>query len=164
MILMNVPVESYQRWLSFWGHPANIDSDTQKQLIEAHLRKVALTVPLIEAGFGLGLLFPQTRPLATLMAVGMHCFILFWLTKVGHEKSPTIGPWNFVMMLTTVALFWSCDSPQSWDILIGDHCLTHMLVLLLFTLMPTLGLFNRLRSDVEPRTLVRQTRIWVSRH
>lgn len=102
----------------------------------------ACLVPFWEAGVGVGLLFPQYRPAAMLAAAVMHGFILLCFSSLGRGTHRTIWPWNITMLATTVVLFWQAGSPM--DILIGQGSLFHWLVLLLFTCLPVLGLFNRI--------------------
>ncbi|MBT9586299.1 hypothetical protein IV102_23355 [bacterium] len=106
----------------------------------------AYAVPFLEAGLGLGLLFPHYRPLSVLAAVGMHCFILVCFSSLGRSTHRTIWPWNITMMLTTIALFTACEGVSLADIAVGQGSAFHWLVLALFALLPTLGLFNRLEN------------------
>lgn len=107
-------------------------------------RCLAYLGPIVEAGLGLGLLFPQFRQLSILAAVAMHGFILVCFSRFGRGTHATIWPWNITMALTTVVLFGSSPGVGPLDILVGQGTAFHWLVLLLFSLLPILGLWNRL--------------------
>ena len=112
--------------------------------IQGPIMSLGYAVPLIEAGFAIGLLFPKFRMASLLAAVVMHCLILLCFSRLGHKSHGTIWPWNFSMMLTSISLFWKTDQVHAVDILVGQHSLFHLTILLVFTIMPSLGLFNLL--------------------
>ena len=143
-MLLKIPLVAYQRWFRFWGQQLAEDPESQSRQVTEKIRKYAFIVPLVEASIGVGLLFPLTCSIAMVLAIAMHCFILLWVAAVGPKKCPTIGPWNIGMLLTTATLFWGADSHGCWDILLGSHCGTHLMVLFVFMLLPALGLFNLL--------------------
>lgn len=139
-LLNKIPQPAYQKLSSF----LSLAPGDRNQALSRYVAIFARAVPVIEAAFAIGLLFPATRTLAIFSAVFMHCFILTWIWAVGPQTCPTIGPWNFCMMLTTVTLFWGSGSQGCWDILVGQQSITHLLVLGVFFLLPTLGLLNLL--------------------
>jgi len=107
-------------------------------------RWLAYLVPFVEGGLGFGLLFPQFRLISTAAALGMHAFILVCFSRWGRGTHATIWPWNITMALTTVVLFGSAPGVGPLEILIGQGSALHWLTLLLFSLLPILGLWNRL--------------------
>ncbi|MBN9415285.1 MAG: hypothetical protein J0I12_07580 [Candidatus Eremiobacteraeota bacterium] len=104
--------------------------------------RVSYAIPFVEAALGLGLLFPVTRGISILGALGMHAFILLCFSRWGHKTHREIWPWNAAMALNNVLLF-GFSSSSALDILWGSH-LWHRLLLLLFAVLPVLGFWNRL--------------------
>jgi hypothetical protein len=96
-------------------------------------------IPPLEAALGLGLLFPASRPWAILGATLMHLFILACFCGPGHKTHREIWPWNVAMLLNNFALFAFTPQVGPWQIL-GSH----PLILAVFALLPSLGLYNRL--------------------
>jgi predicted DCC family thiol-disulfide oxidoreductase YuxK len=115
-----------------------------RQLPES-FRQIAIIfgifVPFFEIGTGIGLLINKTRPYAILGVIAMHIFILYSLGPFGHNWAPSVWPWNIVMMLLVVVLFWKTnDSLQ--DILWVRNFSFQKIILILFGIMPLFSFFN----------------------
>lgn len=141
-ILDRVPARTYKRLPAILGLNPPGGTRARSLVIQGYVRNLALMVPLIEAGFALGLLHPITRPLALLAAVAMHSLILYCISPAGHHY-PTVRPWNVCMLLTSCVLFYN-SSVGPADVLVGNHSGIHFAVLLLFSFLPVLGLWNQL--------------------
>jgi hypothetical protein len=62
-------------------------------------------VPVLEAAFGVGLLFPRVRKFAVAGAIGMHAFILASIGPWGHNYNSVVWPWNLAMVSFLLILF-----------------------------------------------------------
>lgn len=99
-------------------------------------------IPFVEMGMGIGLLFARTRNLTVLIAIGMHLSILCALGPFGHNWGIAIWPWNIIMIVFDLLLFWKVKSFSFKDVFWIRDSIFHKIVLLLFGIMPFLSLFN----------------------
>ena len=100
--------------------------------------------PLVEAGIGVGLL-TRYRNWAVILALGMHAFILFCIGPLGHDWNTVVWPWNVAMAAFVVLLFWRTGDISPKKILLLSRrrpSYLHAVVLVLFAVMPLLGLFG----------------------
>lgn len=69
-----------------------------------------------ETGTGVLALFPRTRKLAALTALGLHLGILLDLSPVGHNWNQAVWPWNVALAFSGLALIatWKEAPLQSW--------------------------------------------------
>lgn len=105
--------------------------------------KMGKLAPWGEAALGVGMLFPGTRDVCLLASLGMHAFILLCFSSLGHRTHGEIWPWNLSMGLANFILFWNTPGVSAASILWGQGSAPHLLALLLFGLLPVLGLLNK---------------------
>jgi uncharacterized membrane protein YphA (DoxX/SURF4 family) len=99
----------------------------------ASLEWLAWLAPVIESGIALGLLLPRTRRIAVCLAIVMHAFILASIGPFGHRHNSVVWPWNIVMAVLVVQLFWRGEGP-------GIRLPFQKAVLVLFGILPALSL------------------------
>ena len=75
------------------------------------LPPLAYVIPVMEFATGLGLLSVRARPVAVILALVMHLFILTCLGPWGLDWNSVVWPWNIAMMLFVVVLFWRDRTP-----------------------------------------------------
>jgi len=67
----------------------------------------AMAAGLIELGIGIGLALKFTRKAAVIILVIFHLFILYILGPLGHNWNTVVWPWNVLMPLVAIGLFFS---------------------------------------------------------
>jgi len=109
--------------------------------LPAALRYAALVVPIAEVGMALALLARPLRRAAVLGLILMHLFILTALGPLGHNSNTVVWPWNVAMMALVTILFWR-EGRAGRCFVRGKPSLVHDAILVLFAVMPALGLFG----------------------
>jgi uncharacterized membrane protein YphA (DoxX/SURF4 family) len=69
------------------------------------IRKLGYFIPLIEMSMGFALLFPKFRKTGIVAVIGMHLFILFYLSQWATIQNSVVYPWNIAMILLVILLF-----------------------------------------------------------
>ena len=68
-----------------------------------------LLVPLIEAGFAVGLFTKKFRTVSVLGSTGMVLIVLFALGPFGHNWNSSVWPWNIALFCSVIVLFLKTD-------------------------------------------------------
>jgi len=71
------------------------------------LPAAAVLTALLEAAIGVALFVPRARKAAVVAAVATHALVLAMLGPWGHGSNMVVLPWNVVMALLAVLLFWN---------------------------------------------------------
>jgi hypothetical protein len=100
---------------------------------------LGVTVPIIEAGIGLGLLTTRWRRPAIILAILMHTFILTVLGPLGHNVDQPVWPWNLAMIALVVTLFRDTPNVRAVQILWPKYRLLHVCTLILIGILPALS-------------------------
>lgn len=83
----------------------------------AALPWVGLVMASVEAGLGIGLLFPKSRRISMLGAIAMHAALLAEIGPWGQGYNRVVWPWNIAMILLLVVLFHDHAGPGlRWDL------------------------------------------------
>jgi hypothetical protein len=96
-----------------------------------------LVIPLVEILIGFGLLSRQFRNRTVLLATATHAAILILLFLTGENV--VVWPWNVAMVLFVWILFWDDKETTGRRIVAGRNPF-HVLVLILFAILPSLSL------------------------
>jgi len=111
--------------------------------LPATLRPVVASLgplaPIVEAGIGLGLMFPVTRRIAAAAAVLMHLFILASLGPLRGIGYSTIWPWNIAMPAFVILLFGGNDTTTAREIVAPRQGAMHWIVIVLVGCQPALS-------------------------
>jgi hypothetical protein len=101
-------------------------------------------VPFIEMSIAVGLLTKTYRKLALIAALGLHAFIIVFVS-IRLNWNPVIIPWNIAMMVMLLLLFPSSSEYLWKDVLLNKMRPSHMALVLLVGMMPLfhfLGLWD----------------------
>lgn len=82
-----------------------IDSGIHTDFSE--MRKSGYLIPLIEIGMAVALLIPKFRKAGIIAAIGMHLFILIYLSQWATIPNSVVYPWNIAMIVLVVLSFWN---------------------------------------------------------
>jgi hypothetical protein len=96
-----------------------------------------VVIPLVEILIGFGLLSRRFRNRGVLLATATHTAILMLLFLTGENA--VVWPWNVAMVLFVWILFWDDKETTGRRIVAGRNPF-HLLVLLLFAILPSLSL------------------------
>jgi len=103
----------------------------------------AYSVPFIECGLGIGLLYRRSRGAAVYLAIAMHVFILLAIGPLGSKFNSVVWPWNLAMIAFLLVIFlYRSDPPTPRDIVWGTGFAFQKVVLLLFGVMPVFNTVN----------------------
>lgn len=102
----------------------------------------------IEVSIGLSLLTRRFRKLGILNGVIMHVFILFSFGPWGRNWNSVVWPWNVVMIMLILVLFWKTDVTFG-DIVWRNRFVYQKVVLVLLGILPSLSFFALWPSDLS---------------
>jgi predicted DCC family thiol-disulfide oxidoreductase YuxK len=106
------------------------------------LSVVAMAAPLVQVGFGIGLLTTRYRRIALVLAVSMHLFILAMFGPFGHDWNDIVWPWTAGMAALDLLLFTPAQQFSWREIFQPNGHPYHVLALALFAILPLLSFFN----------------------
>ncbi|HLJ48349.1 MAG TPA: DoxX family protein [Bryobacteraceae bacterium] len=95
-----------------------------------------------ESAMGLGLLFRSTQRVSVICAVGMHVFIVASLGPFDQNFNSVIWPWNILMIILDILLFWKTSDFSVEDVLTIRRGPFHVVVLLVVGVAPVLSFFG----------------------
>jgi hypothetical protein len=107
------------------------------------LHYVAMAAPVIQVGFGIGLLTQKFRRASLVLAVAMHVFILAMLGPLGQNWNTIVWPWTAAMALFDLLLFSGKDGFSAREIFRFERNWYHAAMLVLFGCLPLLSFANR---------------------
>ncbi|MGA2128033.1 MAG: hypothetical protein ABSG76_18005, partial [Xanthobacteraceae bacterium] len=106
------------------------------------LHLLGMSAPLIQVGFGVGLLTKKYRRASLLLAVSMHVFILAMFSPLGHAWNSIVWPWTATMAVLDIMLFGDGEAFTLRDIVWAKGNPYPATVILLFAILPFLSFFN----------------------
>lgn len=150
-----------------YGFPALIEPLTSVLPVglASAVHWTGLVVPFAEAALGVGLLLPRLRRLAAAALLGMHAFLLLLLGPLVSNYNPVVWPWNAAMMGFLVVLFLGLGSAEEQHVMSRRHGRLHVVVAILFWVMPALslvGLWDSYLSAALYSSNVKIARIYMS--
>jgi DoxX len=104
--------------------------------------------PVIQISFGIGLLTKRFRRVSLLLAVAMHIFILTMIGPWGLNWNSIVWPWTIAMIFFDILLFAGAEFSFR-EVFFPKNSLFHVLVLVLFGVMPLFSFFNLWDSDLS---------------
>jgi uncharacterized membrane protein YphA (DoxX/SURF4 family) len=107
------------------------------------LHYLAMAAPIIQVGFGIGLLTARFRRVSLVLAVAMHVFILSMLGPLGQNWNTIVWPWTAAMAAFDLLLFSGKDDFSAREIFRFERNWYHAAMLALFGLLPLLSFGNR---------------------
>jgi predicted DCC family thiol-disulfide oxidoreductase YuxK len=106
------------------------------------LHVFGMTVPFVQVAFGVGLLTRRFRRASLIVAVAMHVFILAMFGPTGLDWNNIIWPWTAAMAVFDILLFTGKADYSIGDVLWSPRRPYHVVVLVVFGLLPFLSFFN----------------------
>jgi hypothetical protein len=103
---------------------------------------LGVLAPFLQICFGVGLLSRKYRRISLILAVSMHVFILAMFGPFGHNWNNIIWPWTAAMAALDILLFATKDDFSVREIFQTNFHPYHILVFLLFGILPFLSFFN----------------------
>jgi hypothetical protein len=108
---------------------------------------LGVAAPVIQVGFGVGLLTRKFRRASLILTVSMHVFILAMFGPLGHDWNPIVWPWTAALAVLDLLLFTDNQKFTVREILWPNRHPYHVCVLVLFAILPLLSFFNLWDSD-----------------
>jgi len=104
----------------------------------------------IEVSIGLCLLTRRFRRLGVVNAVIMHLFILYSFGPLGRNWNSVVWPWNIVMIVLVILLFWSTDARATAARVLWQNQFAYQkIALVLVAVLPALSPFGLWPSDLS---------------
>jgi hypothetical protein len=101
-----------------------------------------MSIPLVQVGFGVGLLTRRFRGASLIVAVSMHAFILAMFGPAGLDWNSIVWPWTAAMAVFDILLF-SGNVDYSWrEVIWSRGHLHHAAVFVLLVVLPLSSFFN----------------------
>jgi len=76
------------------------------------VRYIGTSIPFVETGFAVALLFPRTRRYGVIAIVVMHLFLLAVLSPLALGWNSVVAPWNAAMIVLVPVLFWNSQASE----------------------------------------------------
>lgn len=111
-----------------------------------YLHYAGLSLGLIEVIAALGCLFAKNKKVYALLLVGMHIFILVLTSPIGVNYNSIIWPWNVLMIILLLIVFYNRDSKISIIKLINGFNLIPFIILGILPFFCFLGLYDNFFS------------------
>jgi hypothetical protein len=106
------------------------------------LHVFGMIVPFVQVTFGVGLLTKRFRSISLIVAIIMHVFILTMFGPLGHDWNSIIWSWTAAMAVFDVILFTNESEDSIAKVLWTQRRLDHVVVLIVFVVLPCLSFFN----------------------
>lgn len=110
---------------------------------QASIESLGVLIPFMEMAIGAGLFLPKLRKTAVVFAALMAGSILLLIGPLGHGWNSVVWPWNIVMPLSTVILFWHTEDIRLIDVVKIRGFLLHKIVIVVFIFLPILSFYNK---------------------
>lgn len=91
------------------------------QINNLFIHYAGLSLGVIEFVAALGLLFAKNKKIYALLLVGMHVFILILVGPTGLNYNPIVWPWNVVMMVFILMVFYNSSTVISFKNLVSGY-------------------------------------------
>ena len=116
----------------------------QIQNIVVHYAGLAL--PIFEILATLGLLFVKNKQRYALLLIAMHIFILIFLSPLGINYNSIVWPWNVLMILYLIILFYHNNTIISFRNLVSGFNKIPFAVIAILPLVSFFGLYDNYLS------------------
>ena len=103
---------------------------------------LGMAAPLIQIGFGFGLLTTRYRRISLILAVAMHVFILAMFGPLGQNWNPIVWPWTAAMAVLDILLFSGRERLSLREMFLTDRRPYFVAVIAAFVILPCLSFFN----------------------
>ena len=107
-----------------------------------YVHYAGLSLGLIEFLAALGCLFAKNKKIYALLLVGMHIFILALISPTGLNYNSIVWPWNVVMILFILIVFYNATSTISFKNLLSGYNKIPFVVLGILPFFCFIGLYD----------------------
>ena len=101
-----------------------------------------MVVPLVQVGFGVGLLTRRFRGVSLILAVSMHAFILAMFGPAGLDWNSVVWPWTAAMAVFDILLFSGSAEYSMREIIWTKAHAHHAAAFALLVVLPLSSFFN----------------------
>ena len=101
-----------------------------------------LTFPIFEILAALGLLFAKNKILFAMLLIGMHIFILIFLSPLEINYNSIIWPWNVLMIVYLIILFYNNSAQISLRNLLVGVTIIPVLMTAILPFLSFVGLYD----------------------
>ena len=116
------------------------------QINNLFIHYAGLSLGMIEMAAAIGLLLAKNKRIYALLLVGMHLFILILIGPIGLNYNPIVWPWNVVMILFILIVFYSSFSVISFKNLVSGFNKIPFVLLGILPFFCYLGLWDNFFS------------------
>lgn len=123
--------------------PSIIQPILNTPITESHsiISKIAISAPLTEITFGIGLAFKRLRNPSVIVLICMHVFILVMIGPLGKNMNSGVWPWNVSFILFLMVLFWNQNTFSIKEIY-RSKSYYHGLIIILLGVMPVFSFLH----------------------
>ncbi len=121
----------------------NFDAN-QIQNIFVHY--AGLGLPILEMCLAIGLLFAKNKKPLALLLIGMHIFILIFLSPLGINYNSIVWPWNMLMIIYLFILFYEGNTSFSFKNLLSGFNKIPFAVIAVLPVFSFFGLYDNYLS------------------
>ena len=111
-----------------------------------YIHYAGLALGMIEITAALGCLFSKNKKFYALLLVGMHIFILLLISPTGLNYNAIVWPWNVMMIIIVLLLFYNENATISFKNLIVGYNKIPFIVLGILPFFCYLGLYDNFFS------------------
>ena len=101
-----------------------------------------LLVPFLEIALALGLFYARTRSAAVFGSFCMMALVLLCLGPLGHNWNSAVWPWNIILFLSTITVFWRTDFSTTSFIIRQKQNLLGLSMFCVFWILPLGNVFG----------------------
>ncbi len=123
----------------FMGFDAN-------QIQNIFIHYAGLALPIFEILAALGLLFSKNKRLFALLLIGMHIFILIFLSPIGLNYNSIVWPWNVLMIFYLFILFFNHSTSISFRNLLSGFNIIPFTLIAILPIFSFFGLYDNYLS------------------
>ncbi len=99
-------------------------------------------LPPLEVLLGIGLFIKNYRRIAIIGLCLMHAIILYTIGPLGHSWNEVVWPWNILMMVMIILLFWKAEEKACYLIKLNLKNVPFLVILFLSSIAPAFNFIN----------------------
>ena len=116
------------------------------QIQNIFIHYAGLALPIFEILAAIGLLLSKNKKLFALLLIGMHIFILIFLSPLGIYYNSIVWPWNILMIIYLIILFYNYATIISFKNLLTGFNKIPFAVIAILPLLSFFGLYDNYLS------------------
>lgn len=116
------------------------------QIQNIFVHYAGLGLPILEMCLAIGLLFAKIKKPFALLLIGMHIFIIIFLSPLGINYNSIVWPWNMLMIIYLLILFYEGNTSISFKNLLSGFNKIPFTVIAILPLLSFFGLYDNYLS------------------